>query len=60
MNKEKTEIKALQVRIPLPMYQELKKRTRESRRSLNAEVIFSLETMFAVQESFEKKKAGGK
>jgi hypothetical protein len=40
--------KAFQVRLPLSLYKRLQKRTKESRRSLNSEIIVCLEDFFAI------------
>ena len=44
------EVKALQVRFPLDMYERLAKGAKKSRRSLNAEIIFCLEGFFKMTD----------
>ena len=46
----KEETKAIQIRFPLEIYEELKKRAKKERRSLNAEVIVSLDDYLAAKE----------
>jgi hypothetical protein len=46
-DKAPQEVKAIQIRFPASLYEELKRRSRESRRSFNAEVVVSLERLFA-------------
>jgi hypothetical protein len=45
---EGEEQKAFQVRLPLSLYKKLQKRIKESRRSLNSEIIVCLEDFFAI------------
>ena len=45
---EMEEQKAFQVRLPLSLYKKLQKRIKESRRSLNSEIIVCLEDFFAI------------
>jgi len=58
VNKGKEEVKAIQVRLPIAVYRELKKRTKESRRSLNAEIVMSLEHVIAAHEAYSRRKDG--
>jgi len=51
--KVREETKALQVRFPVAIYQDLKKRAGKSKRSLNAEVIVSVERFIAAMEAVE-------
>ena len=51
---KRIEKKALQVRFPAALYNLLKERSEKSRRSLNAEIVFSLE------KYIEKKTEDGK
>jgi len=58
VNKVKEEVKAIQVRLPIEVYGELKKRAKESRRSLNAEIVMSLEHVIAAREACSRRKDG--
>ena len=54
MGVENNNIQALQIRFPLNMYQELKKRAKKAHRSLNSEVLLSIDQLFEAQEKLEK------
>jgi len=56
--KEKQEVRAVQIRFPIGVYRELKKSAKESRRSLNAEVVINLELVIAVREAYNRGKKG--
>jgi hypothetical protein len=49
--KREEETKGVQIRFPVPMYEKLKARSKKSLRSLNAEVIVSLEKLFAAEDA---------
>jgi hypothetical protein len=44
--KEPKEVKGIQIRFPASLYEEIKKRSKEDRRSFNAEVVVCLERIF--------------
>jgi hypothetical protein len=50
---EDEEYKAFQLRLPVPLYIEMQKRIKESRRSLNAEIIVCLEEYLKGQRYFK-------
>jgi hypothetical protein len=43
----KEDVKAIQIRFPVPLYEELKRRSKENRRSFNAEVVVILVSILA-------------
>ena len=56
--REKQEYRGLQIRFPMEIYNKLKKRAKEERRSFNAEVVMSLEAVIAVHEAMKEKDIG--
>ena len=55
--REKQEYRGLQIRFPIEIYRELKKRAKESRRSFNGEVVASVEKYIVAMEAVEAAKA---
>ena len=53
MDKEKQDVKGQQIRFPADLYQKLQKRAKESHRSLNGEVVRSLELFLETVEAME-------
>jgi hypothetical protein len=49
--KTKEDTRGIQIRFPTPMYEKLRARAKDSLRSLNAEVIVSLEKLFAAEDA---------
>jgi hypothetical protein len=45
-DKELKQVRGIQIRFPAALYKEIKKRSKEDRRSFNAEVITFLERIF--------------
>jgi hypothetical protein len=45
--KEPKQVKGIQIRFPAALYEEIKKQSKEDRRSFNAEVITFLERIFS-------------
>jgi hypothetical protein len=58
MGERKEETRALQIRFTAPVYRKLKARSKENRRSLNAEVLVSLERFFAAEEAISEASRG--
>jgi plasmid stability protein len=54
----KQETMGIQIRFPGEMYETLKLRAAKEHRSLNGEVLFSLETYFAAVTAIEKAREG--
>ncbi len=54
MSMEKQERVALQIRFPVNMYEEIRKRGKKSHRSFNSEIIASLERFFEIEQEKEK------
>jgi hypothetical protein len=51
--REKEETKGQQIRFPVEIYHKLQKRAKESHRSINAEVVRSLELFLEAVEAME-------
>jgi hypothetical protein len=45
-NEDVEEVRALQIRFPLPLYEKIQERAKAERRSINAEVVYCLEKFF--------------
>jgi hypothetical protein len=58
MKKATEKTKGIQIRFPIHMYEKLKAKAKESLRSLNAEVIVSLERLFAAEDAILEARRG--